>query len=239
MLTVMAHRIGTMKEKDGIRGLVAARHRGAHDRAYVAYLKELNPRNNKQVRESLAASPDPRFQEFLDRVSRPRYFAVSLATIAKACGIDLLEFSRWWSSECSQRSIVLAQTESVNITKDMILDALSTETVCSRCDGMTWVAAPAGLPLTTPGYTLMQAEGGEIRWTRTCPVCQGKGRNRKPGDAHSRDRVLEMASLLQRGKGVQVNLNVGGGASHASAVGDLSKMTIDVGEVMDVESEGE
>ena len=85
-----------MTEKDGIRGLVPARNRGYPDRVFAEYSDTLNPRGNVLMQKALAASPDVRFQEFLDRVMTPKYLRTSLATIAKGCGIDLLEFNQWW-----------------------------------------------------------------------------------------------------------------------------------------------
>ena len=42
--------------------------------------------------------------------------------------------------------------------------------------------------------------GYEEKWIRDCPVCDGSGKSRKPGDAHARDRILEMSGIIQRGK---------------------------------------
>ena len=77
-----------MTEKDGIRGLVPARNRGYRDRVFAEYLDTLNPRANVLMQKALAASPDVRFQKFLDRVMTPKYRRASLATISKGCSID-------------------------------------------------------------------------------------------------------------------------------------------------------
>ena len=64
---------------------------------------------NVLMQKALAASPDVRFQKFLDRVMTPKYRRASLATIAKGCGIDLLEFNQWWGKASAQRAIAEAQ----------------------------------------------------------------------------------------------------------------------------------
>lgn len=215
-------------EKDKQRGLVPSRAFGSKDKVYGAYLTHINPRENGHVQKALACSADPRFREFLSRIQTNRYKRVSLQTIAKACSIDLKEFNDWWNRESTQTAIAIAQNSSVDITSDMVADARTTETACERCDGMTWIGAPAGLPLETPGYRPMQS-GEEIAWIRDCPNCEG-GKTRKIGDSHSRDRVLELSGLIKKGGGVSVNVNNFGGASHASAVADLDGvMTMDVG----------
>lgn len=221
-------------EKDKARGLVPGRADGYKDKVYGSYLEKLDPRHSEDVQTALAASPDPRFREFLERITSARYKKVSLQTIAKACGIDLMEFNNWWNKASTQKAIAIAQTSSLQITADMSQDAMSVETVCDRCDGLAFVAAPSGLPETTPGYRSMTDSSGQEVWIRTCPVCVD-GKVRKPGDTHSRDRILEISGLIQRGKAaVQITQNFGG-AAHSSAIRDLDEsMPLDItGEVLD------
>lgn len=224
----MSHnKLALIKEKDGVRGLVPSRKFGTRDKVYGSYLEKLDPRTNEHVRGSLAQSEDPRFLEFLDRVSIPRYRKVALQTIAKACNISLMEFNNWWQKASAQAAIATAQRASIDITEDLVEDARSVQVACERCDGMTWVSAPPGLPDQTPGYKQISGSQGEPLFIRDCPVCTN-GKVRKPGDTHARDRVLEMSGLIQKGKtGVQIIQNFGG-ASHSSAVTDLDVMTLDV-----------
>lgn len=214
-----------MKEKDSLRGYVPATKHGIRDTVYGAYLADLSPRDNPIVQKALAQSEDPRFKEFLERIKMNRYKRISLQTIAKSCGIDLAEFGTWFNKASTQEAISTAQRESVNIVKDMVEDAKSVRTACDRCDGMTWVSAPAGLPPETPGYRSMVGEGNTIFWIRDCPVCTD-GKVRKPGDAHARDRTLEIAGMLKKGPGLVINQNFAE-VSHQSAVGELDCMTMD------------
>ncbi len=217
-----------MMEKDKMRGLVPSRAFGSRDKVFTSYLERLNPRDSAIVQQALATSTDIRYREFLDRILTNRYKRVSLATIAKACNLDYKEFSDWWNRESTAAAIAIAQNSSVDITADMAIDARSIEAACERCDGMTWISCPQGLPIETPGYRYLQSSEGEVMWIRDCPNCKG-GKVRKPGDSHSRDRVLELGGLLKRG-GAQVAIVQNfGGASHPSAVMELEKsMTIDI-----------
>ena len=206
-----------MTEKDRIRGLVPARNRGYRDRVFAEYLDTLNPRANVVMQKALAASPDVRFQEFLERVMTPKYLRASLATIAKGCGIDLLEFNQWWSKASAQRAIPEAQLASLGVVEDLIDDAKSKDHVCGRCDGIGAIASPPGLAGNIPGYRVAREERDPI-YTHTCPKCAGEGTVRRSGDAHARDRLMEIAGLSPGAKGAGVVIQNFSGASHASAV---------------------
>ena len=213
-------------EKDGLRGLVPSRKYGIRDTVYGAYLQRLNPRENEDFQLALAASKDPRFQDFLEKIKSARFRRMAVQTIAKGCGISLMEFQNWWQKATTQQAIADAQMAGLTIIRDMVGDARTREAVCERCDGMTWIAAPQGLPLETPGYRSMTC-GDEVRWIRDCPACRG-GKVSRPGDSHARDRVLEVGGLIQKNKSlVQINQNFGG-AEHASAVSQLDSMTMDL-----------
>lgn len=220
--------LATIKEKDGIRGSVPSRTFGIRDTVYGAYLNTLDPRGNTLVQQSLAASKDPRFQAFLERINEPRFKNISLQAMAKACGIDLKEFQDWWNKESAQQAIAKAQTGSIKVTEDMVEDARTSNDVCPRCDGLGFVAAPPGLPDTVPGYKCIE-EGKEPKYIRDCPKCIAAGTIRKPGDSHARDRVLEMSGIIQRGKSAVTLVQNFGGAAHSSAITQLDEaMAIDV-----------
>jgi hypothetical protein len=228
----MARSTALIKEKDGLRGQVPSRQFGIKDRVYGEYLTNLNPRENGDVQLALASSSDPRFVEFLERIKMNRYRRISVQAIAKACGIDLMEFQNWWNRQSTQAAIAKAQNGSIKVVSDLIADAQSVMDVCPRCDGLKFVAAPPDLPSDTPGYECVKdaGMGEEAKYIRTCPKCEGESKVRKPGDSHARDRVLEISGIIKKEKGSLVTLNFGG-ASHSSAVGDLNDampMTIDV-----------
>ena len=207
------------------RGNVPGRLNGARDVVYGSYLNKLDPRNNHDVQIALGASSDPRYITFFERVMNPKYKKVSLQSIAKACNITLAEFNKWWGTQSTQIAIAEAQTNSVMITRDMVQDARSQEHVCSRCDGLGFIAAPSGLPDDTPGYKMIEepTKDSMAKYIRDCPNCGAKKVIRKPGDTHARDVIMEMSGHLKKGPQIQINQNFGG-ASHASAVDSLSVM---------------
>jgi hypothetical protein len=205
------------------RGEVPSREAGAQDKVYGAYLESLNPRTNRDIQEALASSPDVRFREFLERIMAPRYKRNSLQAIAKACNIALLDFNEWVQKASTQRALAAAQVGSVRVANDMVEDAVSKTVTCDRCDGLSWVSAPPGLPNTTPGYRRVNADASNPLYGRTCPKCSGGGTMRQIGDQHARDRILEISGLTKKGGGVSITQNFGG-AYHGSAIGTLDNM---------------
>lgn len=233
---------GLMREKGGLRGLVPDYPNGKLDTVYEAYLKRIDPVNNEAIAEALAAAPDPRFRAFLQRAGMPSgpFAHMRPQTIAKSVGIGMLEFQKFISEAVNARAVAEAQMRALDSIKDMGVDARSIDDVCERCDALGWVAAAEGLPEPwPPGYRMVAEERRSVidgqefvepaKWIRTCPKCKGATSVRKPGDAHSRDRVLEVAKLInQRGPALALQMNFGG-AAHASAVGALADaMPIDI-----------
>ena len=78
--------------------------------------------------------------------------------------------------------------------------------VCDRCEGIGTLAAPPGVEGDIPGYRPAREaseEHGAI-YTRACPKCAGEGTVRRSGDAHTRDRLMEIAGLPPGAKGASV-----------------------------------
>lgn len=221
-------------EKDKLRGLVPTSDNGRADEVYATYLEGIQVESDPDVQVALAMSQDPRFRRFLELMSSPGRF-VKVQTVAKQCGIDLVEFANFYSKASVQMAIARAQRRAAGIVDDMAGDARTQSEYCPKCEGYGWVQAPANLPVDTPGYRILMMQtgkdGAELPfWCRTCPQCQGKQRVNVPGDEHSRDKVLEIAGLVQKGNkgGVQIVQNFGG-SSHTSAVtGSLESLTVDV-----------
>ena len=211
---------------------------GSNDLPFNAFLVWLDPCGNSErshaVRLALAISPDSRFREFLARLDSPRYQRQSLATIAAAgCGLTFGEFRAFWHNAQLERAIDFATCAAPAVMEAQASAARGTEVECGRCDGLGWVAAPEGVPPEfVRGYLGCLPGHSEAR--RSCPRCKGSGRFRQPADPHAVDRILEIAGLIGKNRpAVQIVQNFSG-ASHASAVPELSSMTIDVSaEVVD------
>jgi hypothetical protein len=83
-----------------------------------------------------------------------------------------------------------------------------------------FVTAAAGLPDDIEGYRCVNPDAKEPVFVRTCPKCRGNKYESRPGDTHSRDKLLEMSGIIK--KGPAININQSFGVGHASAVEDLS-----------------
>ncbi len=232
------------REKDKLRGLVPSAENGKADETYGAYLAAIEVETDYDVHLALAQSEDRRFRTFLEMIAKPGRNtsgrpATKLQTVAKQCGIDLLEFGNWYSKATTAIAIGKAQRRAANIVADMAEDALTQKEFCQRCDGMGWVAAAPDLPVETEGYrvlcmrTVKDEKGGDREepvFCRTCPKCKGVKSTATPGDTHARDRVLEIAGVIVKGPktALQITQNFGG-AGHTSAVtGSLGAITVDV-----------
>lgn len=213
------------------RGLVPAE--GRLDAPYESYLTEIDPRGDSltsdEFRFSLATASDMRFRQFLDALTAPRFKGYKLATIAKYCDISMPQFFNWWQS--AQHSIALARAQNAMpaLISDMTVDAASRMVSCGRCDGFGVVSDHSGED--------SKLEGQAPAKIKPCPTCKGKGEVREIGNQHARDRLLEVGGMIKkdRGAAVQITQNFGG-ATMASAVDSLNKITFDVGgDVVDVE----
>ena len=218
------------KREPSGRGLVPTSSYGSHDGPYNAFLDELEIRQDTPksmaARRALASSTDPRFLAFLNAVDDSRFRQHSLASIAKQCQIALVQFGEFWQKAQRVRAIARAQEGIVDVTNDMIEDARSVFHACERCDGYGYVLADAEHMGTV---ALLDPENPTSKPIRNCPACNGLGKSRKPGDAHSRDKLLEMTDMTgKKSGGASIHLTQNfGGAGMESAV-DLNKITYDI-----------
>ncbi len=67
----------------------------------------------------------------------------------------------------------------VEFVADVVHNAMNRDVVCPRCDG------------------LKNVRDEEVE-SRTCPVCEGKGQVRVPGDPHARQLVFETMGMIGR-----------------------------------------
>lgn len=225
------------REKDKLRGLVPTAENGKADATYGAYLQAIDVETDFDVHLALAQSEDQRFRTFLEMLSSPVRKHLKIQTVAKQCGIDLMEMMNWYSRATTAMAIGKAQRRAASIVADMAEEALTQKDLCQRCDGFGWVAAASDLPVDTDGYRILcmrtvkddKGERQEPVFCRTCPKCHGKKSTATPGDQHARDKVLQIAGVLANGKAsVQITQHFDG-SSHTSAVaGSLGVITVDV-----------
>ena len=214
-----------MIEKDSPRGLVPTSAYGIQDVEYDTYLESLKIREDgAAIRQALAASTDPRFTAFLERVGKPIAERRSLASLAKGCDISLPQFAEFWQKAQHMRALAKAQDGVVELTGDLVEDARRQWVSCDRCDGFGWVFSDPG----TPGNYVLDPTAEEPKEVRQCPQCKGEKRLPKVGDADARRMLLEMAGHTGKGRGVAVQINNYGGATMESAVDRLNVLTVDV-----------
>lgn len=197
---------------------------GKQDLVYNEYLSSIDPlgasTRSASVRLALAGSTDPKFREFLDRLSHPRYKTYSLATVAKTCDISLPEFADFWRKAQNMRTLAIAQEGFADVTSDMVADARTRQVCCERCDGYGEVHQPDS---TLP--------------PRRCPVCLGVGTLPRPGDTDSRRILAEMTGNVKKGGsgGVQIN-NFVNAPGIESAVSKYDRVSFNIDDdVIDVD----
>lgn len=211
-------------EKESGRGLVPAMSHGRMDAPYNAYLQELDPNESPEMQFALASSNDVRFREFLDRLGKPQHRTWSLATIAKSCDISLPQFHQFWQD--AQKNIAMARAQNAlpTLISDLAADARTRMVSCSRCDGYGQVSDHNS-----------KLEDDQPPPLKTCPQCKGKGEQREIGNAHARDKLLEVTGMVKKGGGaaVQITQNFGG-MGIESAVDRMSAISFNVDDVIDV-----
>jgi hypothetical protein len=201
----MTDQNGVMKQVDAsvanapkARSPRAARSRA--DGAFNAFLSDLDLRGTSERSQAfqpgLAASPDARVQIFLSRLHDPRFARHSLPAIARTCDISFAEFVQFCRTAAVEHARFRAIMALTDLGNDMFADALSRQVVCPRCDGLGRVPADkfAVAVLSESDPAALATSGGTI--TRTCPMCDGRGSLREPGDAHARRLILKLAGLL-------------------------------------------
>src|ERR1700679_1725701 len=81
---------GMMLEK--FRGEVPAWDSDQEDKPYEAFFTPIQPRDNPEFQQALAASTDKRFREYLRQLNLPKNRNKKCSTIAKVMDISLAEF---------------------------------------------------------------------------------------------------------------------------------------------------
>src|SRR5215831_14223353 len=127
----------------------------------------------------LQFSGDQRFFRLYDTLHDDAYRNTSPGTLCRRFGISLRDLVDVWREYNRLMGLMYAATHLPQIVADVVHNARSRDVVRPRCDG------------------LKNVRDGEAE-TRTCPVCQGEGSVRIPGNAHARVLVFETLGLLGR-----------------------------------------
>ena len=130
--------------------------------------------------EAVWSSDDPKFRRLYIALQDPAYQTTSRMTLCRNFGISLRDLLDMWFSYMRDLTRLGILNRLPEIAKEIVEDALSRDVVCSRCDGIGNVKKDDG--------------------QRTCPMCQGAGKIRVPGDKDARRLVLEIGGLIGRNK---------------------------------------
>ncbi len=211
------------------RGLVPNWDSDQIDQPYENFFDPLKLRENPELQQALAASADKRFRGFLDELQKPKNRNKRLSWIAKVMGISLAEWGQFLNSSYHTRAISIAAARLPGITNDMADDAMTQKDACGRCDGWGFVTVPSeDVPILEDGQPI---PGGirpmGARFVRDCPKCDGAGKVKRVGDAHARDKILQLNGFDKKGAGVTVAINNYGGMG-IDAARNLSAITFDV-----------
>jgi hypothetical protein len=125
---------------------------------------------------AMQVSGNKRFVRLYHSLHDPAYRNTSPGTLCRKLGISLKDLLDLWHQFNADLASMRMATRLAKIMEQTAEDALSPEKACPQCD-------------VEP-----EAAAGVLR--RTCPVCQGTGKVRMPGDAASRRTVYELMGLL-------------------------------------------
>jgi len=127
----------------------------------------------------LQFSGDERFYRLHDALHDDAYRNTSPGTLCRRFGISLKDLVDVWVEYNRLMGLMCAATQLQQIMEDVAHNALSRDVVCPRCDG------------------LKNVRDGEAD-SKVCPVCEGKGEVRVPGDPHAIQLVFEALGLIGR-----------------------------------------
>src|SRR2546430_12911787 len=160
------------------------------------------------LEEALQLSGDPRLYRLYDALHDPAYRNTSLMTLCRKFGIPLHDLVELWRDY----NVCLGMIRMVNhlpeIMEHTAENALPRDVFCPRCDGL----------------------GNVVDWNgpRTCPICEGAGKVRVPGDNAACRLVFEIAGLIGRNRApiVAIQQNFGAPVSE-DTVKDIRKIIME------------
>lgn len=138
-----------------------------------------------ELTAALEASPDPKFQQFLDARTDPAYRNHSFAAICRKLNITLSEFDDLWRNHQLHRAMIRVSNYTPEIFEGVARAARSKMEACSRCDGEKLVYNDRGVG-------------------RTCPVCDGAGKVEVYGVPHAIDKIYGSMGMDGRKGGPMV-----------------------------------
>ena len=146
-------------------------------------------RHRPDFGDVLQGSGDERFFRLYDALHDDAYRNTSPGTLCRRFGVSLQDLVDVWMEYNRSWGLMYMATHLLQIMMDVMKNALNCDVVCLRCDG------------------LKNVRDGQAE-SRICPVCEGKGQIRVPGDPHAIQLVFEALGLSRKGPAIRIEQNV-------------------------------
>ena len=142
----------------------------------------------------------PKIQNFMRALARPKYKRWSVTRIAEHSGLSAMDLLSLWRQANVSKTVMTLVEGGPKVAEDTVADAMSTLVCCPRCDGFGDIKRAAELE--------DKGEAVSEGLTKTCPNCDGTGSVRKPGDPESRKVVFKAIGVLDSKAAVNVDNTV-------------------------------
>lgn len=162
-------------------------------------LNKIYERIDKNTRDQiLYHSGDDRAWLLLMMIYDSTYADLTFAELCRAANLSLGDVVKMFMDYRMVAVMMAAADPLPEIVADAAYDALAKQVLCGRCDG-------------TGEVEYMGPEGIEDVQAKKCPLCEGSGKVRAPGDREARDYVSKVAGVGREKKTppVLIQQNIG------------------------------
>lgn len=185
-----------------------------------------------------AASSDKRVEAMYNMLYDPQFSDMSLATMARTCGLTFVELCDILKKHRVAEAHVQTANHLPEVMEGIAEDAKNTKEFCPKCQG-TGTIVDATKPPTAADPDDPRSEPQPM--PITCPQCKGRGEIKKSGDLGARKLVLESMGMIGgRGPLLNINnntLNVGEGDDLESVLALGKKKSLPAAPTQTIEAE--
>lgn len=179
--------------------------------ALRAHPENLNPERNR------------RWDKLADMLKDASLAHLQFSTLCGRCGIGWRELINYFMDYQRGAAMFSIAAKTPKLTGELVEDAGRSETKCKACRGKKHVWEEKIDDAT--GYPVVDEKSGlAVRVKVTCPECDGRGTVVRDGDVEARTTVLEIAGLIQKGKGAVVQVNNYNGVEHEETMRQVGEV---------------